>query len=541
MLRLPENANSADAQELIGVAYQKNKQPGEARAEYEDYLRRYPSGEGAESVRQRLAAIVTAETPREDKLRSAKQGDGRGERGPSPTTWSMSGSASQFYVRDDSFRVLRDPSLPINPNADKDDHRVHRNALLSSIDLFAAWGDDSYKSKFRFSGSEEHRFGQDDTDIFSVSALFYEMAVKDWGTMARIGRQTRNTGGVLGRFDGGLVSWQANPWLRWNVVGGSPVASRKDAPFKDEKLIYGTSVDFGPFWGGFDASLFAVEQRAGDLIDRQAVGTELRYLDQTRSAFLTVDYDTHFSEFNAAIFSGSWTLPDKSTLHGGADYRKAPYLTSWNALQGQQVLTLFELLKLRTQSEITQMALDRTATYTSANVGYSRPLTDKWQLNLDTTAAHIDGTIASFGIDAMPSTGNELYYSAQLIGSSLFRDGDMFITGVRFADRQDSNTYVLDLSTRFPLMQDWRINPRVLLSHREGKTTEFTEVSVLPSILLNYYWTKDLSLELEVGAKWTRRDEASVRDTETEFFLTAGFRYDFYADGRRCPAGVTSC
>ena len=56
------------------------------------------------------------------------------------------------------------------------------------------------------------------------------------------------------------------------------------------------------------------------------------------------------------------------------------------------------------------MALDRTTTYTSANIGYSTPLTDKLQLNLDATAAHIDGTIASFGVDALPSTGNEFYY-----------------------------------------------------------------------------------------------------------------------------------
>ncbi|MEQ1651152.1 MAG: autotransporter outer membrane beta-barrel domain-containing protein, partial [Hyphomicrobium sp.] len=292
---------------------------------------------------------------------------------------------------------------------------------------------------------------------------------------ARVGRQTRNTGGVLGRFDGGLVSWQATPWLRWNVVGGSPVASRRDDPFKDEKFFYGTSIDFGPFLGGFDFSLFTIAQQAQGLIDRAAIGAELRYRDAHKSAFATVDYDVHFQEFNAAIFSGTWTFADKSTLHGGADYRKSPYLTSWNALQGQQFLTLFDLLKLRTRHEVDQMALDRTTAYTSATIGYSRPLTDKLQVNVDATTAHIDGTIASFGVDAAPSTGNELYLSGQLIGSNIFAPEDLFIFGTRFADRQDSNTYAVDFSMRFPLTPDWRINPRLMLSYRDGKTFDFAE------------------------------------------------------------------
>jgi tetratricopeptide (TPR) repeat protein len=542
VLSLPENTHSAEVQELIGVVYQKNKQPGEARAEYEDYLQRYPNGDGAESVRQRLAAILTADMPREEKLRISKQAQADGQRGPGPTTSSVSGSLSQFYIRDDSFRVVRDPSLPPLLNSDKADHAVHRNLLLSSFDLFGVWGNSDYKSKFRFSGAEEHQFGTDAKDLYSVSALYLETSVKDWGTLARAGRQSRNTGGVLGRFDGGLVSWQSTPWMRLNVVGGSPVASRKDKPFKDEKVFAGTSVDFGPFAGGFDFSLFAIGQQAQGLVDRAAVGTEIRYRDANKTAFATIDYDVHFQQLNAAIFSGSLTLPDKSTLYGGIDHRKSPYLTSWNALQGQQYLTLFDLLKQRTKSEIEQMAIDRTATYSSATIGYTRSLTDKLQFNADVTAAQINGTIASFGVDATPASGNSMYYSTQLTGSSLFFNDDFYVVGARFSDLPDSRAYALDFSTRLSLTLDWRINPRLLLTYREGKGVEFTEVSALPSVLFNYYWTKDFSLELEAGAKWTRREQAGARNDDTELFVTAGFRYDFYADGKpRCASGTASC
>jgi tetratricopeptide (TPR) repeat protein len=538
--QMPQTSHSGSALELLGVAYQKNKQPVEAKAQFEDYLRRFPAGEGSEAVRQRLDAILTAELPAGDRLHAARR---QADRGPGQTTWTLSGSASQFYVRDDSFRVVRDPTLPLDLNADKEDHRVHRNVLMSNLDLFAAWGNNDVKSKFRFSGAEEHSFVSGQRELASVSALYLETSVRDWGTTSRIGRQNRNAGGVLGRFDGALVTWQSSPWMRINVVGGSPVISRRDEPFKDEKYFYGTSVDFGPFFGGIEASLFAIEQRARDLVDRQALGTELRYLDATKSAFFTLDYDTHFNQLNAAIFSGSWTLPDKSVLHGGADYRKAPYLTSWNALQGQSYATLYQLLKVRTKEEIDQMAVDRTASYKSATIGYSRPLTDKLQFNVDATAANISGTIPSFGVDATPSTGDEFYYSAQLVGTSLLTSGDLYTLGIRYANRQDSDTYAIDVSTRYPVTDKLRVNPRLLLSYRTGNTIELKEYAILPSVLLNYAVMKDLNLELEVGAKWTTRQEAmGVKSNDTDFFVTAGFRYDFYADGKgKCPSPTAQC
>jgi hypothetical protein len=82
---------------------------------------------------------------------------------------------------------------------------------MSNLDLFAAWGNNDVKSKFRFSGAEEHSFVSGQRELASVSALYLETSVRDWGTTSRIGRQNRNAGGVLGRFDGALVTWQSSP------------------------------------------------------------------------------------------------------------------------------------------------------------------------------------------------------------------------------------------------------------------------------------------------------------------------------------------
>jgi tetratricopeptide (TPR) repeat protein len=548
-IQLAENRRSPEARELLGVAYQKDQQLPAAKAVYEDYLARYPNSEGSEGVRQRLAAMETANAPSVKALRAptigptaiggGAQGYGNGQPSGSQN-WSVSGSLSSFYIRDDTHSVMRDPTLALNLNAAKDDHQVHQNTLLSSFDLFAAYNDANIKSRFRLSGTEQNRFGSDQPDITGIGALYLDTTVKDWDTTFSIGRQTRNTNGVLGRFDGVVVSYQVTPLFGVTALAGSPVEFRSDSPFKDDRFFYGGSVNFNRYFG-LDASVYAIEQMDRSIIDRQAVGTELRYNDPVKSAFLTVDYDTHFNELDAAIFTGTWTLPDKSVLRAGADYRKAPYLTTWNALQGQPYGTLYDLLKAYTQSDLQQMAMDRTATYQSSTLGYSRPLTDNLQLNLDFTQAHIDGTIASYNVNGTPDMGDEFYYSAQLVGTSLFTPNDLYTAAFRYSDLKDSHNYAVDLSTRYNVSETFRIQPRFVGGETEGKTTPYREYTVLPSLLLTYAWTKDLNFELEVGERWTWRTQGTTTTSESEFLITAGIRLDFYADAQNCLIPSVFC
>jgi hypothetical protein len=547
-VQLPENRRSPEARELLGVAYQKDRQPAAAKSVYEDYLRRYPNGEGSEGVRQRLQAIETADAPPGLNLRAPTTIGPAAVAGSalpgvpiaSGSYWSVSGSLSSFYIRDDMHSVMRDPTLALDLNATKDDHQVHQNTMLTSFDLAAAWGNPDMKSKFRFSGTEENRFGPEETNISGVSALFLDTTIKDWNTEFRIGRQTRNTGGILGRFDGAVVTYQVNPWFGITADAGSPVEFRADLPFKNDRYFYGGSLNFGPY-RGFDADVYAIEQMDRSIIDRQAVGTELHYNDANKSMFATVDYDTHFNELDAAIFTGTWTFADRSVLRLGADYRMAPYLTTWNAIVGQPYTTLYDLLRAYTLSQLQHMAFDRTATYQSSNIGYSRALTDKLQINLDFTQAHINGTITSFNVNGTPDMGDEYYYSAQLVGTSLFFPNDLYTAAFRFSDLRDSQNFAVDLSTRYPWSEALRIQPRIVAGYTEGKSTSFDEYTLLPSLLIDYFLRKDLSFEVEVGERWTWRTQGTTRTTEDEFLITAGFRLDFYADAQTCLTPSVFC
>jgi tetratricopeptide (TPR) repeat protein len=557
VLKYPENQYSAEAQELLGLAHQKGRQLGEARAEYEDFLRRYPNGEQSERVRQRLAGIVTAigepstplhapnglpvGTPPIGKFAQSRE-----------TTWTLMGSASTFYIRDDSFRTARDPSVAPDPNADPDEHAVHQNETLSTLDLVATWNNDQTKGKIRFSGAEEHRFNApnqtedpNQPDETGVSALSVETLIKDWNLSTVFGRQTLNADGMLGRFDGALFSWQALPLLKVDLVGGSPASSRYDVPFKNERYFYGAGIGLGPYFGGWETTLYVIEQRDRWLVDREAVGSDFRYVDLNKFAFGNVDYDIRLQQLNAAIFSASWTLLDKSTIYGGADYRRTPYLSTWNALLNQPFATLYDMLKAQseTSQQLQQLVIDQTPIYKSAMLGFSHPLSDKLQIGADATIVNLTQPISQIGMNssllATLPAGNEYYYSLQLIGNNIIKDGDMYIGSLRYSQQPTLNEYVLDFNTKYPLTNDWLLGPRLRLGYDVGKGTDLKQYTVLPSILIDYYWTRDLNFELEVGAQWTSSVQSGIKTTDTELLATIGLRYSFHVDSST-GTGTTS-
>jgi hypothetical protein len=53
---------------------------------------------------------------------------------------------------------------------------------------------------------------------------------------------------------------------------------------------------------------------------------------------------------------------------------------------------------------------------------------------------------------------------------------------------------------------------------------------VLPSFLVDYYWTRDLNFEFEVGAQWTSSVQSGIKTKDTELLATIGLRYSFHTD-----------
>jgi hypothetical protein len=183
-----------------------------------------------------------------------------------------------------------------------------------------------------------------------------------------------------------------------------------------------------------------------------------------------------------------------------------------------------------TSDQLAQQALDQTPIYKSAMLGFSHPLSEKLQVSADATVVNLTQPLSSDpSLPTLPA-GNEYYYSTQLIGNNFFKDGDMYIAALRYSQMATANQYMLDLSTRYPLTDQWRLNPRLRLGYTVGTGVDLKQYTILPSFLVDYYWTKDLSLEVEVGAQFISGVQAGVRSRDTELLATIGLRYDFYSD-----------
>ncbi len=507
----PNHKDRQAAQELLALARERNGQLAHAKAEYEKYLQLYPKGEEAQRVRQRLYGLLTARATPRDKLRKSKKTAG-GE------AWrkDVRGSLSQFYWRDKSRSNISGEILD-------------RSLLTTDLDITTRLRNDRYEVEGLFIGGYDNDFNDDSEDETRVNDLYIDALDKKSKVSGRLGRQSRSTGGVLGRFDGGLFNYQALPQVAFSLVGGYPVDFFTRNNINWDKNFYGLSMDLGTFADRWDFNTFYITQEDNGIADRKAVGGEVRYYDPHRSFFSLVDYDTSYDSMNIFLFVGNWLFPDNTNVNLSLDYRKSPLLTTSNALQGQSVETLDDLLDTYSEEEIRQLAEDRTATSKTFTLGASHPLNSKLQVSGDMTLSRLSGTKASGGVEAFEGTGTEGFYSAQLTASSLIKEGDIAVVGLRYADASTSNTVSLNLNTRYPVNRTWRINPRFRVDYRENTDTIGRQLKYRPSIRMDYYWKRRIRIEVEAGGEWSDDKISGFDENEKTrgYFWNIGYRADF--------------
>ncbi len=564
-LGYPANENTPRALELLGLSRERKNQNAQARAEYEEYLRRYPSGEGADRVRQRLASLdAPGATPTGPQLRNPtglRQATKKGWR------WGLRGSFSQFYFRDQTSNkfVTTNPLIPNDPNNDPViDNAVNLNQLLTNADITLTGGNDRTQVLLRGAGSYTKSFraktpikdpftnqivGFRSGDVKTLSALYFDFTDNVTNLSGRIGRQTRNSAGVLGRFDGALVGWQARPRVKFNVVAGTPVLRARDLFIRSDRYFYGASVDIGSRNDKFQTTVYWYDERSPGLVDRQALGAEARYLKGRFNAFAILDYDVHFSQLNLGLLTLNYTFKDESSFSVTADYRKSSLLNTWNAIQQLDpsfvtpgrtagIEDLQDIRRRFSNGQIYGLALDNTLNVSSLTASYARPLTKKLQANLDFTATHTSGSPGSTrlfpGSTFLPatlSTGTEYYYGAQLVGSGMIFSNDVYILGGRYADTPRARTYTADINARIPVTSKFRLSPRARYGYRQDKLITGSFKQFQPTMRMNIYPFKQSEIEIEVGGSFStqRTVFAGTPTTTTEkgLLLSAGYRLDF--------------
>jgi len=502
VLQLPDNPRQMEAQEYLALAREKNGQTAHAKAEYERYLALYPDSEGATRVSQRLAVLLAGN--RQITPQATSTG---GEQRQPRSDWRLLTYFSQYYRRD------------ANQLTDQDEF-VSQSAIYTDVNFDARRRGERFDFSSRISAGYRNDLlgeGTGSGDVLRVSYAYADLADAVTGVRGRIGRQSRATGGVLGRFDGVNLAYHVTERTLVEAVFGKPAYSSTEG-LNPSTSFYGLSVDFEPSFENLEVGTFFLEQTIEGIQDRQVVGAELRYFGPNQTFWGMLDYDLGFGEIASGFLQGSWRFPSRLAIHGLIDRRGSPFMSVGNAIIGQSVLTFAELMSIFTEDELRELGRDRTSMSTTYTLGLSYPISPKLQINLDASQSEMEGTPASGGVLATEATSYN-YYSANLVASSVFTEGDVTIIGARYSDSDTSQAVSLSLDSRFPIGRSWRINPRLRVDRRNRLNFDNYEWLYTPGIRIQYRRSQKFRIELEAGRQYVQQDSALLdNDRESNFF-----------------------
>jgi tetratricopeptide (TPR) repeat protein len=513
--RQPEFPARAEAQELLGLARERAGQLAHAKAEYEEYLRRYPQGAAAERIARRLQTLRAASL-------NARTGSGGGS---ATGGWDISGGFGQLF-RYDGTRVDNTVPPGSSSTVPTSAQVTRQNALFNDVDMLARRRGERYDFASRVSVGYSRNFAdQQGGDLKRISVASVELADRSHGLLARVGRQSRNDDGVLGTFDGLFLSYQWRPAFGVNATVGYPV-ERTDAGVKTQRRFETLAFTVAPPGAHWDASVFGALQQFDGLRDRRAVGFEARYLAPRSSLTALVDYDTSFSSLNAAALLGTLQLPARWNLSFDAEKRNSPVLTLRNALIGQPATTITDLQQIFTLNEIYQLARDRTPVTSNYSITASRPIGQRFQFATTIAASETAATVDSGGVLAQPSTGMNLIYQMQLYASNLWRSGDFHVVSLAYNDTEIGKTYSLGVTSRVPLSGRWRLGPRLTIDRRTLISDDSTELTLVPSLLLDYQRGRKL-VQLEAGGQVGKRDALLQTQKLSRYYVSLAYRIGF--------------
>jgi tetratricopeptide (TPR) repeat protein len=498
-----DNKYAREALELLGLARQRNNQTAHAVDTYEKYLALYPDGDDSDRVRQRLAGLLTAASAPRKKINQTTVNEDINE----ITTY---GSLSQSYLNNQA-------------NIDGIGYETTVSQLITFLDVTTTQRTNNFDQRYQINADYIKDFiNDDDNNEFRFFEAYYELSHRKSGTSGRFGRQVLRIGSTRRRFDGISAGYQINPDMRLNVLGGYPVAIDNSTSVNTDNTFYGATFETGTFLEHWSMNLFYFDQQVNGLTDSNSIGTEVRYIDKTRSLFSMIDYDLFYDEINTLQFNANILFDHGRTAYLNAYQRKTPALATSNALIGRTESSIEELKKTLNIEQIYQLARDRTANSQTVTIGGSQPINENLQTTADITVASVDGTVASGGVAATPDTGPDYILSAQLVSSNFFVKRDINILGIRYYDTDTSKTTSLIANTRFPITPQWRINPRLQLDLRNfndgGSQTKMRAL-----FKTDYLYLKKVRFDFEVGYEDNSGDSLG----NNNLFFILGYRWDF--------------
>ena len=522
VLDLPPNRASREAQALIGDARLKAGDTGRARAEFDAFLRLYPTGADSDRVRATLAQLSQTGT--------TTTAGADGSRPKSTTT--LTGSISSFYyggqskVRSQEFQESVIGGLP-QLVSDATLSGTDQSQLVSSVDVNWRHRDAETEQRFVFRDTYSKDFDRPDKTRNKLTSLYYDQRSFTYGTSFRVGRQTPLGGGVLGRFDGVQAGYSFKPRWKASVVAGVPT----DDLLATRRHFYGLSVDAEALTPKLGGSLFLIEQKIDGLVDRRAVGSDLRYFDGGVSVIGQLDYDVLLKGLNIASVQGTWQRADNTVFNLLLDQRKTPLLTLGNTLffSGGTAQRITDLINAgATASDLRQQVRDTTAVSTQGAVGVTTPLTPQWQVGTDLRYTNT-GAIAPVPVllpQGQASSGDIWSFSAQLIGTNLYSSRDTHVVIANFISGPTFQGQLLSYNNSSLVGPGLQVEPSFKF-YRQVSNDNVVSTRWSPGLRLTWRVRQEISLESEVSVENSKTTSPTRNESASRTFYYVGGRYDF--------------
>jgi len=517
VLELPEDESDQqsrmDARELVGLTYERRGQLAHAQAEYEAYLEDYPDGPAANRVRQRLESLVTASSAPRKPLRRPNKSIASEDSG-SAITRDLFGSVSGRYFRSES--------LPEDSGGE-----FLATDVLFDFDVAGTLESEAWSLRGDFTGTYDIDVaGEGRSDDARVSRLSIHAEDRVHRIEATFGRQRRSDSGVQGRFDGLHVAAEFGSHLSVSGLIGLPVESTSDSKPNTDSILAAGAIDFEELWiPGLQGQFFAVGQNTASLTDRAAIGGELRYSGEKSYSFVYLDYDVAFQSLNTFLASTSYRLSPDTDFRLLVERRNSPILTLQTALQGQAVDDLDSLKRIFSESEIRDLAEDRTAVSWSGTVGATHSPNRRYQFSTDLTVSHFGKTESSGAIIGSEAFGPDVSTSVQVVVNDWLVDGGIGSVSLRYFNGETFDSWTTTAYSRFSLPHRIRLLPRIRWDWRDS-LSQGESSTLRPSIEVDWRHESFL-IDLEAGIAWEEPISNDVVSREISYFLELGIRWEF--------------
>lgn len=533
LLDLPPNQASREAQELIGQLRLKTGDTARAQREFELFLKLYPEGDDSKRVAAQLAQLNAVAPPATTPAPA-----------PAPktaeSTTTVNGSSGLYFYGGNSMVRSADfkdsplsglPELVQNPDLSSTDQKL----LQGNVDLNYRNRTTEHETRLVFRDTYEANLMAGKPDHNKLSALYLDHKSFVNGTSVRVGRQSPQSGGVMGRFDGVQAGYAFAPKWKVNAVIGKPT----EKLYETNRYFYGTSVDADALTEHVGASVYAIEQRIDGQTDRRALGADLRYFNGGAFAMANLDYDVMLHAFNIASVQGTWQQTDANGNAGTGinfivDRRAQPLLMLGNALffqdpnGGPIPMRLSDALALRSLDTLRDYVKTITAYSNQAQIGMTQPLTPHWQ---------IGGNVQLSSIDAIPpvpdilplgqaATGNTWSLSGQLIGTNLYSARDTHVFNLTVQTAPTFKGQQLTYNNLTALNEAWQLEPSLqIYAQRSSDGTKQTRWK--PGLRVTWHVTPSSVLESSLDYEVTHIDSPTRTENSNRVYYYLGGRYDF--------------